>query len=365
MVTLSNAIWNIYDALGRVHTSVGDLIEEVADNFAPLPQDNNSMQIFISAMDMFFGVWSAPLWNNGLKALKTFDGHADRFNNAKDIANVVVGSSTTILKDVASKTNPEKIGQGLKVTLEWMVKEWYKSLAEMQTALFNSSDTSRESLTTLLKDGNLLYDGQYEGDEDDPDYRNAGLLVDDLQIQDAAKKTIYAVLIPEAWKNARRQDIFAADMERGCDDKIDKLELDESDATIDKAKVCINKRMHILLSAKGNGQKCWVDRGGSRSYYDLPFSLAPGWDAIDTEAFGGLTKREMIEGAIKSDMQDGLVLLPSTDVDVLIEHGITTPGVIRIPACTIKNARKNWNDIMDFAGPKRWSTWPCGEPKKN
>ncbi|KAM7215279.1 hypothetical protein V8F06_009330 [Rhypophila decipiens] len=352
MITVSNAIWNIYDALGRVHASVGNLIEHVADNFAPLPEDNNSMQIFISAMGMFFGVWAAPLWNSGLQTLKAFKDHSETFNNAKDITNVVIGSSTTILKDVVGSTDPANIGKGMKVTLEWMVKEWYKSLAEMQTALFNG--TNMNNLTSLMTNGSLLNNE-----------KNAGLLLSEAKIRDAAEKTIYAVLIPQAWDNAPDQYVFAADMERGCDDKIGKLELDESDATIDKAKVCINKRMHILLSAKGNGQRCWVNQGAGQSCYDLPFSLAPGWDALDTKAFGGLTKREMIEGAIKSDMQDGLVLLPSTDVDVLIEHGITTPGVIRIPACTIKSARKNWNDRMDFAGPKRWSTWPCGQPKKN
>jgi hypothetical protein len=198
--------------------------------------------------------------------------------------------------------------------------------------------------------------------------QNAYEKVDDPEIQFIMSRALYATLIPMAWQLSpveRGVVIIDAGVPCGTIDPLD--EKDVSEATSNAAWVCHRDRMFFFLAAAGAERKC-ISTGGPVPHWDCiksQFSLPQGLDTMDGNQWSGVTKEDLVIGALntfearasKNGGTPGQVNVDNKLIDDIQDMDIRAPGIVHIPVCTIAEARRNWEDIFDGSPPS--ANYPC------
>ncbi|KAF5719716.1 glucan endo-1 3-alpha-glucosidase agn1 [Fusarium mundagurra] len=272
MVALNNIIMNFYDGIVRAQSLISDSMNEITKTFAPKPKDETqALKIVLDVLGLSYALFAAPFWNMAMKRLPYFGDRGDQHGASKDTINGAISNTITIIKD--KLPSPGDMNNDLTKGLAQMAALWYDSTSEMKKQLFNGSEPSVASLTSLIEDGKLL--------------ANAYEPVDDPTIQAMISKALYSILIPLAWSLAPNFSPVVMDAHAQCD-MIDPLVPDEiSLVTSQRTWTCHDGWLYYLVTTEGSAQKCFgspMSRQGERCE-DLPFSAAPGIETLDDKRF--------------------------------------------------------------------------------
>lgn len=92
------------------------------------------------------------------------------------------------------------------------------------------------------------------------------------------------------------------------------------------------------------------------------FDLPPGFERLEQNTWR-VNVNDVVEGSIATWMSNGrrnggpIPDINSQSVDVMIEKGLRSPGVFRIPICDMLEARENW--YKAYNGATLWANFPC------
>ncbi|KAL4911734.1 hypothetical protein BDW62DRAFT_207151 [Aspergillus aurantiobrunneus] len=239
---------------------------------------------------------------------------------------------------------------------------WQKGLNATVNNLFNGSRVSTAQLYNIIDGGKF-----FAFDRVPSDY--------DLQMD--VQKALYSYLIPNAWYVNGNVPVIITTGSSCEDGEPPELE-DKYRYTFPSTKEgggatgygwCLENKAYYLVGAdKKKGWDC--NSGGS--CFEPGFYDPDGISELDGSKWGGITWQNIINGSLNTwadnNYQNGgqLVENPS-DASVLariVDDGVSTPGVFRIPVCGADEARKRWVKYSDGhkgEGPGTTANWPCDD----
>ena len=184
--------WNLYTALETVRSQTADLIEKFAAVFADEDkQGNYMMYILLDIVSLGYAGIAAPLWNRSLKRTDFSKKRPDDYATLKDLTNDVTYQGITLAKDlIAANEDSLETDALLKNSMTTIAKMWEDSIVDHSRWLFGGSDEAVEMLGKMIANGKMI-SGRIE-------------LLDATEQQDMIKHSIYAALIPMAWRFSQR-----------------------------------------------------------------------------------------------------------------------------------------------------------------
>lgn len=291
--------------------------------------------------------------------------------STKDTAMTLVGQGTTIAKDTLPGDDAYWTPQDqnhFSAQMAQVIKGWEETAIVAAAKLFDGSDESIDILWKTMKDGQLI-EGRYE--TGNPDIEEPSYNVNQT-LAGAIKKCIFGYSIPALWRQSRAYT-FIIDAGQKCDAGRtlgDYLDEDTMEAT----EVCFQpgNDQYFIVYPKDDAKVCECTPrpdGGTcqNTCRDNKFSMPPGLDALNSTAFGGLTKDELVTGAVRTWIQNGkenkggdAFADPDNQLtkDELIVADVTTPGFMRIPVCSVERAFQSW----DTSSKGSSANYPCDIP---
>ncbi|ETS75025.1 hypothetical protein PFICI_13509 [Pestalotiopsis fici W106-1] len=350
-----------YTALTSGASTFGLKVQDMENTFAPIPPppDNESLFILLDLLSIGILTAAGPFFNNIIAKLPRFAKPGNTaFNNAKDTTMNMIGQSIGLAKDLKSAPKagdwtPEKQAT-FSAYMGQVIEGWEDITAKSLKKIFDGSDASLAVLDKLLANGALYPMGP------DP--------TSDLDLFKNIRKSFFAYAIPILWFRAGYYP-FIIDSGAACgtSNPITKYMTEDVQR---QTGVCYNNRIYFLAMVEGDPQECTeVD------CEDRKFAAPQGITSLDGKDYGGLTRDDIVAGAMRTYVKNGLkngahpgsVDLNNNDnTDALYEMDITTPGFISLPICSPVVAWKSWDATTGNVGaPKKGSTpnWPCDAVK--
>ena len=157
--------------------------------------------------------------------------------------------------------------------------------------LFDGSDPSIQTLTTLISNGQLI-EGSENGNagqapEDPPD---------DASLQASIMRAFYAFSIPQAWSVSDTK-AFVMDAGYPCG-TVNPLEGWIRDNVAAATYGCFNGNIYYLVNPAGDAESCPATSCDGCVPLCTPgyFSQPPGLDKLDGSAYGSITVGDLITG---------------------------------------------------------------------
>ena len=173
-----------------------------------------------------------------------------------------------------------------------VVNAWGNVTEQALANLFDGSDDSISTLTTLISDGKLI-EGSVDGAEADPP---TGAPADsDSALQVSIAKAFFAYAIPTIWTLSGVHP-FIVDSGYDCSTK-DPSGLYLDTDTMQATNGCYNGKLYYLVTPNGDAEIC--TGGCSTCTQDCTantFSAPPGLDSLNGQSFGGITVSDLIAG---------------------------------------------------------------------
>ncbi|SPN99933.1 uncharacterized protein DNG_02785 [Cephalotrichum gorgonifer] len=350
MVALNNIITNFYDSIVKSQAIVSDLITDLGKTFAPPSEPPiQALKLLLDAIGLTFVITGAPIWNIALRNLKGLS--AGNHGTSKDAVNGAVMGAFTYVKDKQVELKDK--AENLRTTLADIVQTFYEGMAHTRTVLFDGSESSIKILSTFFDDGQLL--------------GNAYTQMDDLSIQKIIKKSLYASLIPLTWKQATNFNVVVIDADSYCDEQYPLVPSQLSQEVTDATQVCVDNWLYYIVTTAGVPRLCTNEGGGRSDCENKSFGIPEGLSTLDGEGWGGLTKEDLVTGAVNSWMAAGKKNDPgSINKDVTIDTmnditdlNVRAPGIVNIPVCRFDEARYNWEQLKEHGKGGGTANWPC------
>lgn len=175
-----------------------------AKTFAPIEDMSDGLKLALDLIGLGFALAFSPVWNSGklqryrlsrfgfpyaeimaaLKAVPFFKANPNSLGTIKDWVNPVVSNGVTIAKDSSISGATLSAQNDLTTNMGNLIKSWYAAFDTYNQQLFNGSDSSNTDLYNSITGGKVLVPGYQE---------------DELDVQGAIEKAIFAYLIPQAW----------------------------------------------------------------------------------------------------------------------------------------------------------------------
>lgn len=137
-------------------------------------------------------------------------------------------------------------------TLSQLITVWMHTIVSLNEHLFNGSDVSIKLLGTMMADGQLLERG-------DP--------VSDPDIQQFLERSIFGILIPDAWALGQA-GVFVADSGAPCGTPNPYNSNDMDDDTAQATRCCVDGKLYFLVATYGDDEDC--SGGGDEGVSCLP-----------------------------------------------------------------------------------------------
>ncbi|KAM0425904.1 hypothetical protein ACHAPT_008842 [Fusarium lateritium] len=337
-------LWNMYTTLSEVHLSILSDIGEVTSTFAPIKPPEESLAIILDIVTLGFGGFAAPAWNLFVKKLPALKNAGDGFGSMKDFTNDMVKGGIGLTKDLTAKKEPALATQNkVESALEDVVGIWKDTIVEFATQLFNGETENVERLGRMIANGVMV--------SEHTDIPNVS------ELKAVLKKSIFAQLIPLAWKASQRDiNPFIMDLGLTCDE-----------ATKESEKhICFEDRAYSLRSVNDKTVEENCNEAQSPANLDwINCSLLPppGVDALDGTNWAGITEEDIVIGSIRTFRDNGNKNREEADkgremtddqIDQMSED-IRAPGTFTLPVCGDNDAREG------FKGNKknRKFNFPC------
>ncbi|KAK3312158.1 hypothetical protein B0H66DRAFT_578425 [Apodospora peruviana] len=350
-----------YTALSAGAGTFALQVKDMENNFAPIPPppDNKSLFILLDLLAMGTLTAAGPFFNSIISKLPRFSKpDSSVLPNTKDTTMTFIGQSIGLSKDLKNAPKPgdwkpadqDKFSAFMGQAIEGWEDITSRSLKKM----LNGTDESLEILDKLLANGAMYPKGEA------PD--------SDLDLFKNIRKSFFAYAIPILWFRAGYYP-FIIDSGAACGttNPITKY-MPENVQQI--TGVCFKNREYFLAMVDGDPQTC-TEAGCD----DNKFSAPRGIEFLKNGDYGGLTKDDIVAGAMSTYIANGLkngadpgsvdVTNPES-ADALYNMDITTPGFISLPVCSPQVAWKSWDASTGKVGaPGKGSTpnWPCDAVK--
>lgn len=160
-----------------------------------------------------------------------------------------------------------------------VVNAWATVIDTTLSTLFDGSDGSINTLTTMISDGKMI-DGNGA-------YPN-GTVQNSTDIHASVAKTFFAYAIPAIWSVSGRAP-FIVDSGYACG-TVDPLSQYMSTDTMHATAGCYNGQLYYLASLSGSSESC------AEECTPNLFSAPPGLDSLDGQSWGGVTLSDLITG---------------------------------------------------------------------
>jgi hypothetical protein len=174
-----------------------------------------------------------------------------------------------------------------------VVGAWQDITATALQTLFDGSDSSISTLTTLLSDGKLIEGGWSSMPTGEPNATGNS-------INHMIAKAFFGYAIPALW-SAAGTHAFIIDSGYACGTTDPIGQYMDAD-TMHKTWACnpSNNQLYYLAWPSGDAEDCSVtgggDSGSGTSCSDNLFSAPPGIDSLDGTQFGGITVSDLVIG---------------------------------------------------------------------
>jgi GH18 family chitinase len=363
-----------HDSLFNVAAVAASKWKDLENKFAPIPPEpDHTWDLFLIDL-LTLGTLSAagPFFNNLIKKMPYFSTRGDAFDNAKDTTFTLIGQSTSIAKDLLTLSDPDQpwtadSQDAFSSYMGSVISGWANVSSVALRQLFDGSDKNIDTLWDLISEGKLITgsiaeDGSKGGSSSLP----APMSDDELRAN--IEKSVFGFAIPALWSVSKAYP-FIIDSGEGCDgDNIDKY-MDEDSMKLSGS--CVDGKKYYLASADGEARKCTCDRrpgGGAceNTCRAQKFAAPKGLGSLGDGAFGGITKDDLIQGAVRTwashNRENGARLADPNErstFDNLLKVDVTTPGFIRIPVCSPDRAFKSWDTSDKGSSPN----YPCDVPQ--
>ncbi|KAK8129159.1 chitinase [Apiospora kogelbergensis] len=331
----------IFEALGLISIS----IDELMNRFAPISASDGNMWNFLLIDLITVGTLSVagPFFNSYLKSLPYFASGA-RLDNVKDSVMNLIGQSTTLAKDLLpAKEKQWKTDTQIsfKEALGKVIGGWADIIEEHLLRVFDGSDSSIELLGSAIAGGKLIA-GKREDGSTAPKPLTAG------ELRKTVERTFYGYAVPELWRSSGRHP-FIIDAGFDCG----KGSLPEYVSDEEATRGCVDGKQYYLVHPSGDAQSCPC-KGKANCYPDIctdrKFSSLPGVSTLGTDSFGGLSRSQLIEGAVRTWLQNGrsygggfIDITKQGSREDLLDTKVTTPGFVRMPVCSPAVAWRQWD----------------------
>jgi hypothetical protein len=242
-----------------------------------------------------------------------------------------------------------------------VISAWGNVTEAALAKLFDGTDPSIDTLTSLIWDGKLIEGAVNSSPASPPTTEPLG---SDTALQASIARAFFAFAIPAIWSVSGLSP-FVIDAGYACG-TIDPLGEYLSPDSMHAAYACYNGNLYYLATPEGKALRC--ETGGCRgcqvSCRKNHFSTPPGLGSLQGAAFGGISVSDIIVGAVRTYIQDGnqnggAAADPRAagTLDDLYHQDITTPGYVRIPVCSAEMAFKAWSRLggPDTSAPN----YPC------
>ncbi|KAF2008965.1 hypothetical protein BU24DRAFT_497543 [Aaosphaeria arxii CBS 175.79] len=344
-----------HDLLLQIATIITPMLRELEYQMAPItPEKDTTWKSCLTDLLTLGTISSSgPFLNSILRTKSYFRQKANEGSSmnetTKDTTMGLVRHSTAIAMHLLSD---DRRGEGMwgpesqdsfYAYMGSAVWGWSNATAFALSALFNGGDKNIDLLWDTISGGKLVW-GQV--DRDKPQFR----IMDVVELAANILKSTFAIAIPELWK-VTKSHVFVVDSGFGCDDNKPPNDYLTEEA-ISIAGVCHEEKMYYLAQPKGNS------KSGK-------FSPPKGIKSLDGEAFGSVTKEDLVKGAVRTYLKNGGVnggglpdLTNDETINDLLNVDITTPGYIRIPVCSAADALQSWRT----KGSDTAENYPCNVP---
>ncbi|SCV50154.1 uncharacterized protein FFFS_09366 [Fusarium fujikuroi] len=353
MESIYRVHFNFWDALDRAQNDINAQVGELSSTFAPIKSSDFSVKLLLDIIGLGFSLAVSPMWNSALKGMPYFKANPNTLATVKDWVNPMVTNSITIAKDTLKDDSALSAENSISTRLNAIVTVWQAEIVSMNEQLFNGSKENTDLLFTAITDGQML------------ETKHQDLGVD--AIQALVSKALFAELVPLAWQlSSSELGPVVIDSEQGCGDKPNVKHMSSKNYV--SSGVCVGSTMYYLIGCTGEARTCDESHGSfNPGCTDNFFSSLPGLaDLTGSEtAFGGLTKEDIVNGAVNSFVGNGnangwSMLDPSNTVDgmdLVSEYNVTAPGVVMLPVCTASEAFSNWFSFTN--GKSKSANYPC------
>jgi hypothetical protein len=271
-------------------------------------------------------------------------------NDTKETTFTPINQSTAISKAMLTlnddgKWIPEYQGQFSSYMGEFL-NGWGNLTSAALARLFDGSDLSIDILDKIISGGKLI-----SGMCDTPECGSAQTSSNKVtaELRTNIGKTAFAFAIPAIWA-VSKMHAFIIDSGSDCE-VTDPLGQYLSSDNMKATEACVEGKLYYIASPEGAKDK--------------KFTAPEGLEYLDGKAFGGVTKDDLIKGAVRTYIQNGgknggMIaddMNRDTFVD-LLDVDVTTPDFIRMPVCGAEQALQAWN-----TGDSSGDNYPCGSFK--
>ncbi|KAL1853192.1 hypothetical protein VTK73DRAFT_9058 [Phialemonium thermophilum] len=351
LVQIYREILNLNDAISRASVTILADYPAFADKFAPIVDHTGEFYLLIDIFSMAATVISAPMFNNWLSRMAYFVEHEASLNNIRDVTYGLIGQVQTLVKDLykdKSKWNQE-VKDNFQSYIGHVLRMWENATETLSHSLFDGTAPSVDVLTGLISDGKLL----------DGDAKNHSANAAELTLSEMVgfvERGYYGFIIPQIW-NVSSTVPFVMDTGYACG-TINPMSDYLGDADAAATYVCHapTNKMYYLVSVRGSAQNCncGVSCTTGHACLENKFVTPPGLEHLDGSSYGGVTRDDLVYGAIATyqanGRKNGATLVDpysKSTYDQLWAHDIRSPGYVSIPVCSASEAHLNW---------LRWST---------
>ncbi|OAA81632.1 Glycoside hydrolase [Akanthomyces lecanii RCEF 1005] len=371
-------IWNSFVQINEMYASYADALGNAAaekidpslddfqETFAPTPPEDDKewLTILLDLVSMGTGMVAGPFVGKVVGKLPYFVAKAeDAGANAikdkiKSVSSTVLTTAITIgsgfIEGSTSDWDP-KAEAHFKNTMGLAMAGWNDIATEGLRDLFDGSDSSLDTLSDLLADGQFAGGKDYgKGSYDQASSKDAN-----NTLEDNLSKTFYAYAIPAIW-HASGHRPFIIDTGLSC--------AKGKDEDIKLKGACYEKTdtWYRLASPDDGYQEC-----AKHGCDDVPspcvecdddqFKTPSGVDELGSDYFSKVSVEDLIIGSVRTYLDNGgenggKAANPDNPdtLKSLMEDDVTTPGFIRMPVCSADRARIAWGGSSDTA-----KDYPC------
>lgn len=134
LLTSRQLLANMYDAMGRVHTSMQSELSAIGEIFQEKPPKDPDVALMLEIVSLVFAVAGAPIWNSVLRKTGYFALNPNTLGVLKDGVNGAVANGLTIAKGRLAKEATLESGSALGISLSDAVNSYYESISDLVRA---------------------------------------------------------------------------------------------------------------------------------------------------------------------------------------------------------------------------------------
>ncbi|KAH8881787.1 glycoside hydrolase [Thozetella sp. PMI_491] len=345
---------NAYSGIQAAHDDIQDEIGTLVSKFAPSLVEPDALKIALDIFGMAYALFAAPMWNSVLKGISFFKSNGNTLGTLKDSVNGIVSNSLTLIKDSSAAGQAITTQDNVQATLGQLVTYIKNVMEESNEKMFSGNDDDVNTLKSLINLGQFVEPGPGLSNE---------------EYETLLTYNLYATLIPRTWRLAPDPYYpFILTTGAACG-TTNPLPDYVDDGEGNTAWACAEDGLlYYIMGAPGDDPFYCYDSGDGQGVgpcYTDTFHPPPGVETLDGKNWGGVTREDLVVGAVNSWIHNGKkngwtqadVTNPDT-ISAVYDTGVRTPGFIPIPVCSADEAMGNWGNVKKS---DRWDIYPCNK----